>query len=167
MDTKTVVIAGTQFTLPIPFAAGHPLSEGEAKALNQTYHENIRNNWAAKVKELGDAPDASALRDMQSKISEYASEYEFPVAGTPRAPVDPIEREANVIAKEYVKGKLAEKGYTFKKGPENVEADAWTEKVNANIEKVASSEAVLKMAKKRVDEKKKGINALAAELEIG
>lgn len=167
MDTKAVVIAGNQFTLPVPFLAGMVLTEGQAKALNQTYHENIRNNWAAKVKELGDAPASDALSEMQKKITEYANEYEFPVAGTPRAPVDPVEREANAIAKSFVKDKLAEKGYTFKKGPEDMDAEAWAERVNANIEKVAADERILKMAKKRVEEKKKGIAALAADLDVG
>lgn len=166
MDTKLVMIAGNQFTLPVPFVAGMTLTEGQAKALNQTYHENIRNNWASKVKELGESPAPGDLRDMAARITEYANEYEFPVAGTPRASVDPVEREATAIAKEFIKGKLAERGLTFKKGPEGMDADTWADKINANIEKVASSEEVLKMARKRLEAKKKGIEALAAGLDL-
>ena len=45
-STDEITIAGQVFSVPVRYAAGHVLTEGEASALNQTYHENLRNNFA-------------------------------------------------------------------------------------------------------------------------
>ena len=163
MSTKDVIIAGQKFILPIPYAVGHALTEGEAKALNQTFHENIRNNTAKLVKEAGDNPDLNAL---QVKITEYANEYSFPVAGTPRAPVDPVEREARVIAKEYLKAHLAQTNRNFKSVPEGYTEETWAAAIEENLDKIATSDKVMAMAKKSVADKKKRLETLAGELEL-
>lgn len=46
---KDIMIGGVILKAPTPFAAGHPLTENEAAALNQTYLENIGNNFRSKV----------------------------------------------------------------------------------------------------------------------
>ncbi len=50
MDTKNIIIQGQTFTASLPYAAGQALTESEARALNQVRLENIRNNFASKVK---------------------------------------------------------------------------------------------------------------------
>lgn len=46
---KDIQIAGLVFKAPTPYAEGHPLTANEASALNQTYLENVGNNFRAKV----------------------------------------------------------------------------------------------------------------------
>ena len=42
---KTISISGQAFDVSTPYAAGHTLTEAEAKVLNQTRAENIGNNF--------------------------------------------------------------------------------------------------------------------------
>lgn len=93
MDTASVTIAGKVFTLPMPYEEGHELSAGEANALNQLFHENVRNNLASKVK---------AGEIDQEGVSAYAQEYKF---GEGRK-LDPIEAESISIALTAVKNKI-------------------------------------------------------------
>jgi len=121
MSTDEITIAGQVFTVPVRYAEGHVLTAGEASALNQTYHENLRNNFASNVKaarvvpaetEGGEAGSRelseSDVAALQAKLDEYAAEYQFGVraAGSSRAPVDPVEREAISLAKDAVRAAL-------------------------------------------------------------
>src|SRR6266446_4903096 len=65
---EQITIAAQTFNVPLRYEEGHELSAGEASALNQTYHENIRNNLAKKAKE-------GTLT--QADVDAYASEYQF------------------------------------------------------------------------------------------
>ena len=49
----TITIAGKPFTVEPKFEAGHVLTANEASTLNQTWFENLRNNFAPKAKEGG------------------------------------------------------------------------------------------------------------------
>jgi hypothetical protein len=49
--TIPMKIMGLQFEVRAPYCAGHLCTAGEARALNQTRLENIRNNLAAKAKQ--------------------------------------------------------------------------------------------------------------------
>src|SRR5262245_42373901 len=70
-----ITIKGTVFRVPIRYAAGHVLTEGEAGALNQTLHENLRNNFAKKV---ADGQEAGLPVDtLQQQLDDYAAEYQF------------------------------------------------------------------------------------------
>jgi hypothetical protein len=61
MSMEQITIAGQSFNVPIRYEEGHELTSGEASALNQTYHENIRNNLAKKAKEGTAHPGRSRL----------------------------------------------------------------------------------------------------------
>ena len=103
MNTSSVTIAGKAFSLRNPFEAGMTLTEGQASALNQLRHENVRNNSAKMVKEwTGDAGE------LEAKVDKYDAEYEFNVraAGEGREPRDPILAEAKALAKAAIKQKL-------------------------------------------------------------
>lgn len=92
---KRVTISGAIFEINAPYAAGHVLTDIEAGVLNQTWCENIRNNTAAKVAELG--PETSAAEE---HVTEYASTYTFSQSGGGRGPaVDPVTEEAHRILK--------------------------------------------------------------------
>ena len=67
----TITIQKQLFNVPNRYAAGHVLTEGEANALNQTYHENLRNNFAGRVKEGGDHAT------LQTELDAYAASYQF------------------------------------------------------------------------------------------
>ncbi len=120
--TDQITIAGQVFAVPVRYSAGMVLTDGEASALNQTYHENLRNNFAKVVKESrvvppaaeGEEPGTKELSEediaaLQSQLDAYAAEYQFGVrVASTRTPVDPVEREALNLAKEAIRGKLKE-----------------------------------------------------------
>lgn len=158
---KTISISGETFEVSAPYAAGHVLNEAEAKVLNQTRAENIGNNFRAAVKK---ALEAGNLAEVKQQIAEYDNAYQFSMSVS-RQPIDPIESEAFKIAKEVVKARIAEKtGLTVKK---YLEIEGNEAKYDAAVEKVASQEDTLKLAKKRVAEKKKTLDIAAdADLEL-
>lgn len=123
-----LTIAGLTFSVPRPYKMGDVLTEGEASQLNQVFGENLRNNFAAKIRskvdeyrkansipedqEVGaDVLDKDAL---DSEFEEYAEKYEFGVrqaSSGPRAPADPVGREAQRIAWERIKVALKKKNF--------------------------------------------------------
>lgn len=117
-STTSITIQGLSFSIPQPYAVGHVLTEVEAGALNQTFAENIRNNMAGKVKkakeaatEAGTELDEATLR---SEIDEYISTYSFATKRATRTPTDPVEKLANKLASEAIKGALKARGYDLK-----------------------------------------------------
>ena len=113
-----ITIQGIEFEVPQPYTEGHVVTAGEASALNQTLAENLRNNFAPKVKAAAaeyrktnnlaeDAEVAPSNLDsdaLQADLDKYAETYEFGVrtAGGTRTPMDPVGREAHRIATERV-----------------------------------------------------------------
>jgi hypothetical protein len=130
---KEITIQGVAFTVTQPYAEGHVVTEAEAKALNQTRSENIRNNMAKAVKdakaEHGDTLPEDVLTSLGQAVSEYDKAYVFTLAsvGGGRKSRDPVEVEAGKIARAAIMGKL-----------------------DAKIAEVASSDKVMKAAKKAV-----------------
>lgn len=166
MSTKTVTIHGEKFEFSTPYVAGHALTEAEAKHLNQTRLENVRNNVAKAVKEAIDSGDPEKLAQARATVAEYDGKYVFTLtgAGAPRQVLDPVEKEARRLAIEYVKAKLAEKGRTIKQVPEGMTEDEWKAKLEANYEAVATNDQIIARAKKIVAEKKKAADALGDDL---
>jgi len=144
-QTKDITIQGITIAVGQPFHEGYQLTVADAHVLNQTYAENIRNNVAGMVRhakiaaaaeagffittkdkdgndvQVGDpeqAPlDSMDLDDLRAKIAAYEEDYEFAVGNRgPRAPVDPIAREALNIAKDRIKAAYKAK-YPDKKLP--------------------------------------------------
>jgi len=154
VQTQNITIAGKQFVVSSPYVEGElgrPLTAGEAHTLNQTRHENIRNNFAKKVKEAKDG------EDLQPLISKYDEDYEFGVRGEGGGVSrDPIEVEARGLARAAIKAKLAEK---------KISADA--KAVNTAIETLLASpkgEKFREVAKQRVEEKQRIAQAASAEM---
>lgn len=157
-DMKTKVIAGVSFEISEPFNAGDVLTEATAKALNQLRSENIGNNVREKVKEL---TEAGKIDEAKALVAEKDAGYEFTLASVAAsAKLDPYEREARSLAKEIVKTLLAAKGLKINVAPEGTSKEDWDAKIEANIEKVAAKEDVIKEAKKTVDAKKKRLESL-------
>lgn len=167
-EQKKKLIAGEEFMVSQPYAAGHVLTEVEAKTLNQTRAENIGNNLRETVKDAlakRDAGDSSAYDTLAQTVAAYDAEYTFAMGGSgvSTRKLDPIEREAKAIATELIKNDLATKGRKWTQVPEGLTKDEWEAKRDAVLEQVMTRDDVIALAKKRVKEKEKlagGIEAL-------
>jgi len=105
----TRTIAEISVSVPAPYAEGHPLTDGEAKQMNQVLAENISNNLRKKLadgKVVGDGEDAHSEPyspdEAQKLVDEYMLTYEPGVRGSGSGEArvtDPTEREARKIAK--------------------------------------------------------------------
>lgn len=97
---KTIVVQGIEFSAPEPYTAGHVLLDNEASALNQTYAENLRNNFAGNVKEAkeahGERLPSNIVEQLRDEFESYAASYTF---GVRRAgEVDPVRLVRNKAA---------------------------------------------------------------------
>lgn len=137
MSMEQITIAGQSFNVPLRYEEGHELTSGEASALNQTYHENIRNNLAKKAKD-GELT--------QADVDSYAEGYQFGVraAGT-GVTRDPVMSEAMRIAKKQI-GELLKRS---NKSIRDYEASALND---AARKLIAKDSAILDLAKQRVAE---------------
>lgn len=135
---EQITIAGHSFNVPVRYQEGHELTSGEASALNQTYHENIRNNLAKRAKE-------GTLT--QEDVDAYAADYQFGVraAGTGGATRDPVMSEAMRIAKKQLGEMLKKAG----KKIGDYEVSAINSAAKALLDK---SPEILDIARQRVAE---------------
>lgn len=119
-----LTIQGIQFECAAPYAEGHVLTKAESGVLNQTRAENLRNNFAGvirkKLEELEkETPprkefNTEELSNLAEQFSAYEETYEFQGKRTSRAPVDPVKREANRIARSAITAALEAKNITVK-----------------------------------------------------
>lgn len=163
-ETKTKTIEGRNFEISQPYAEGHVISAIEARVLNQTRSENIGNNVRAKLKEAIEA--GSADDDLAAIVAEVDAAYAFTAAGTrAAAKLDPYEREARKMARELLKAHLQESGRKLTVAPEGSTQEEWDEKIEAEVDRIATLDSVLEAAKREVDAKKKRADKLASALE--
>jgi len=163
-EPKTKTIEGRNFEISQPYEEGHVLTAIEARVLNQTRSENIGNNVRAKLKE---AIEQGASDDqLAALVAEVDAAYAFTAAGTrAAAKLDPYEREARKIARELLKNHLAQDGRKLTVAPEGLTQEEWDEKIEAEVDRIATMDSVLEAAKKEVDAKKKRADRLANALE--
>lgn len=150
MATKSITIQGEKFEIDAPYVTGHPLTEIEAKVLNQTRAENVRNNVAALVKE---AKEKGTLAEVRAKVAEYDQKYTFTsgaAGGVGRRVMDPVERECRSIARDALKAHLNKTGRKLKDIPEEI--------LEEHIAKLVERDDVVKLAKKRVAEKQRVVD---------
>lgn len=103
-----LTIAGHQFEVPegllAKYSVGYTLStEGEAHALQQVFTENLRNNFANKVKNKLNGGAELAAEDqaaLQAEFNDYAGKYEFGIRqpGTGAKPRDKVEQMVSKMA---------------------------------------------------------------------
>lgn len=141
---EQITIQGKIFNAPLRYEEGHELNAGEAAALNQTYHENLRNNFAKRVKEATDNGSYSQ-EALQEEFSKYAEDYEFGVRTGGGAPRDPVMQEAMNIARGQIKAALKKKNRKLSE----IDASAITE---AAKKLIAKTPAIMDLAKQRVAE---------------
>ena len=80
---KSITIQGINFDAPSPYTSGHVLTANESDVLNQTFAENLRNNFASAVKDAkadhGDKLPANVVEELLNQFESYASTYQFGV----------------------------------------------------------------------------------------
>lgn len=141
-----VTIQSQVFTIPAPYSEGHTLTSGEASALNQLLTENVRNNFAGKIKAQADKPENERQVFTQEDLDAYVAEYEFGVrrvgGGSSEAKYSPEEREARKIAREKVTAALKARNIKIN----SVSAEKMEELVSA----ASQREEIVKEARRRV-----------------
>jgi hypothetical protein len=159
MSTKSLTIQGVEFTASTPYLEGHVVTDAEAKALNQVRLENLRNNFAARVKAVKGEAEAlteEQLAALAAEFATYDSEYQFSLAsvGGGKRETDPVQAEAKRMAKALITTQLKAAGRQVK----SIDPEA----LAAAVAKLADREDIQKAAKKAVAERNK---AAAASLE--
>jgi hypothetical protein len=155
---EQITIEGHMFNVPIRYEEGHELTANEASALNQTFHENLRNNFAKKVKDRkvdGQELDEDVLAELQTQLDDYADKYEFGARTGGGGVRDPIMSEAMNISRGKVLEHLRSKGIKRK----DVDAKKVTEYAKALV---AKNPKIMELARARVAETQA---AAAAELD--
>lgn len=154
METKTIKVQGVQVNVNQPYVAGHPITEAEAKSLNQTRAENIANNRRKVVTDLLAVEGAtveSVQEAAQAAISEYDAVYEFTLAsvGGGSSRLDPLEKECKKLAREWVSAQLKTQGIAQKDYLEANGEDA----IKIKIAEIAEHEQIVKLAKKNLKDR--------------
>lgn len=112
MQTAELTIQGKTFQAPTPYTAGHVLTDVEASVLNQTFLENLRNNFGAKMKK---AFFDGATVPGAAEFAEYAAQYKFGLRQVgERVERDPIKTEARKLIREKLTAALKAKGHKVK-----------------------------------------------------
>ncbi len=124
-------IQGLLFPFISRYSAGHVMTAEEALVLDQTLAENLRNNFASKIRAKaeeiakatpeGETPRGfteEELTSLQNDFQAYAQSYVFRAPRAGSGPVDPIERTARKMAKELVMTALAAKNIKHTSLPE-------------------------------------------------
>lgn len=156
-------INGMEFEISTPYAEGHVCSDIEARVLNQTRAENIGNNARAKIKEMQEG--GSSEQEITDYVSELDAAYQFTAAGVRASrKLDPVEREAQKLARELIKTHLAASGRKLSTVPDGMTEEEWEDKLSAEIERVAGDEQIIKAATKNVAAKQKQAESLADAL---
>lgn len=110
---ESYTIASETFSVPLPYSAGDVLTMNEAAALNQTWAENARNNFAKRVSEAK-AAGTFSLEVFQGQLDDYLDSYEFGVRTGGGRSGDPVMVEAMNIARDLVRKKMVEAGHKLK-----------------------------------------------------
>jgi len=151
---EQVTIQGEVFNIDTPYTEGHTLTAGEAAALNQVRHENLRNNFAKRVKDAKEAGTFS-LDAFQAQLDEIANQYEFgagrrSASGGAVRTSDPVKREAMKIAVEYVTNRLKAKGKTI--GPKGDHTNAQVREAAEKL--LPQHQEWMETARERVEQNK-------------
>lgn len=138
--TEDYTIAGNTFKVYQPYAEGHALTANEASSMNQTFAENIRNNFAKRVKEAVEAGNFDQ-DTFQGLLNDYMDDYEFGQrTGSGGRVSDPVEAEALRLARDKVKEQLVKKGEKVS----DYTAKAITDAAKAYVEKYPQFRATAK-----------------------
>lgn len=148
-ETRVIRCQGFELSAPQPYSEGHTVTQNEANVLNQTLVENLRNNFASRLRSRQEeaaqngetySPD---LNELQAEFDEYIAGYEFgvrPAGGGGGRAYSPEEREARKLARQTVSAAIQAKGHKIK----DIPTDKMRELVEAFYEQ--NQEALLEQA---------------------
>jgi hypothetical protein len=150
------------FRVPIRYAAGHTLTDGEAGALNQTLHENLRNNFAKKVSEGQEA--GVPVETLQQQLDDYANDYQFGVrTGGGGFRGDPVMTLSMNIARELIRNVIKSKGLDQDEWP----APRISQAAKALLDSQGDDGKIIQTARKQVEaEKEAAKEAMASVNEL-
>ena len=112
---REITISGVVLKVVSPYTEGHQLTAEEAHVLNQTLAENLRNNFATRVKEVKEKSEGNVdTQGLQTELDNYMTEYKFGAGRQAAVAVDPITKLAIAAAKEAVKAALIKAGKNAK-----------------------------------------------------
>lgn len=112
MQTAELTIQGKTFQAPTPYVAGHVLTDVEASVLNQTFLENLRNNFGAKMKK---AVEEGQPVPGDDEFASYAAAYKFGLRQVgERVERDPIKTEARKLVRDKLSAALKARGHKVK-----------------------------------------------------
>jgi len=159
-DKDQITIQGKTFYVPLRYKAGHTLTDGEAGALNQTLHENLRNNFAKKVAEGADA--GVPLETLQQQLDDYANDYQFGVrtGGGGGYRGDPVMTKAMEIARELVRAALKSKSMDMEEWP----AARISQTAKSLLESQGEDGKIITTARKQVEAEKAAAKDALAEV---
>jgi hypothetical protein len=163
--SHNITIQGLVYPVRQIFDEGHVLTAVEASVMNQTRDENLRNNYAAKIKVVMKEENVEAISDLSDagkstlteKFPAFEEGYEFGSRGGARE-VDPIRKQAMLFATQEVKKALSKKGHKISE----VGADKIREMADSAVEKYPKFMEKAKAAVAARDEAAKDL-----EIDIG
>src|SRR5262245_11811358 len=154
-----ITIQGLKFKVPYRYAAGHILKENEAGALNQTYFENLRNNFAKKVAEGVEAGTDPGV--LQQQLDDYEAEYEFGVRGGGGGyRGDPVRTLAMNLARDLIRRTLKSKGIDMELWP----APKVTQAAQQLLEAQGDDGKIMVHARQQVEAEKKAADEALREV---
>lgn len=154
-----ITIQGKTFRVPIRYAAGHTLTDGEAGALNQTLHENLRNNFAKKVVEGQEAGVDDKV--LQQQLDDYANDYQFGVrTGGGGYRGDPVMTLAMNLGREMVRQAIKAKGLDAEDWP----ASRISTAAKALLEQQGENGKIISTARAQVEAEKEAAQGAMAEV---
>lgn len=145
-DYNTITIQEKQFKVPYRYKEGDVLKANEASALNQTFHENLRNNFASKVREGVEAGVSDEV--LQQQLDDYANDYSFGTrTGTGGFRGDPVRTAAMGYAREVIRAKAREKNL-------ELDAAAISKAATMLLDNQGPEGSIWKLAKAQVEAEK-------------
>lgn len=106
-----VTIQGLTFSYEPRYFPGHTIDEGEAKALNQAMKENVRNNFAGKVKAFQEGAVDEAI--IRASFEEYIASYKFSDRVVERQSTNKVEQIHMKLVKEVAEAACRKNNTTF------------------------------------------------------
>lgn len=160
-SSHNITIQGLVFPVRQIFDEGHELTGVEAGVMNQTRDENLRNNFAAKIKALMKDKKAKTAGDLTDEdkstllkeFPTFEEAYEFGSRGGARE-VDPIRKQAMLFATDSVKKALQKKGHKLSEvGADKIKemAESAVDKYPKFMEKATAVVAARVEATKELD----------------
>lgn len=154
-----ITIQGHAFRVPLRYKEGDTLKANEAGALNQTYHENIRNNMASKIR---DGVEAGVAMDvLQQQVDDYANDYQFGVrTGGGGFRGDPVMTLAMNLAREVIRRAIKKKGLSEEDWP----ASRVSQAAKQLLDSQGEDGNIVKHARESVEKEKAQSEAAMAEV---